>query len=120
MSNSPSTYWSARPTLDKLAAAGMLVICKCYGCRKTRTYLASDLAKFVGPSLVVGEIFGRCPDCDFGGNWRERYRYPNNDDVRNRTIIRRLKGWRRTAIWADEPYEAPGYHGPFLPPVAGA
>ncbi|MCW5722848.1 MAG: hypothetical protein KIS86_17080 [Devosia sp.] len=107
MSNSPSTHWGAQPFLGKLGNAGMLVYCKCYGCRKSRTYLASDLAKCFGANRVVGEIFGRCPYCDFGGNWSERYRYPSHDDVINRTVIRRFKGWKHTAIWADEEYSAP-------------
>lgn len=55
----------------------------------------------------VGDLFGGCPYCKSGANWWERYRYPTNDDVVNRTIIRKLKGWETTAIWASEPYEAP-------------
>lgn len=93
----------------------MLVYCRCYGCRKTRTYLARDLEELYGSHVVVGQIFGRCPQCGFDGNWRERYRYPNMDDVLNRTIIRRFKGWRKTALWADEPYEAPEQYGPPAP-----
>ncbi|OAM73043.1 hypothetical protein [Devosia elaeis] len=116
MSNSPSTYWGARPTLGKLAAAGMLVYCRCYGCRRTRTYLASDLAEYLHPSHVVGELFVGCPYCGSSANWRERYRYPSTDDVLNGTIIRKLKGWRKSAIWADEPYNAPGLIGPVAPP----
>ena len=81
MGMNPSSAWGARPTLERVAAAGMLVVCKCYGCRKTRTYLASDLAQYFGSHMVVGELFGRCPDCQFGGNWRERYRYPTSTDV---------------------------------------
>lgn len=85
----------------------MLVYCGCYGCRKWRTYLASDLAEYFGPQAEVGELWSGCRYCKTGFNWRESYRYPNSDDAINGTVIRRLKGWRRIAIWEDEKYSAP-------------
>lgn len=115
MSNSPSTYWGSRPTLDKIAAGGMLIYCRCYVCRKVRTYLASDLLQYFGPSRIVGELFGQCPQCGSTANWRERYRYPTNHDVLNGLIIRKLKGFRMTAVWADEPFQAQDQYGPPRP-----
>lgn len=85
----------------------MLVTCGCYGCRRWQTYHAADLAEYFGSNAVVGELFPGCPYCGNGANWRESYRHPNTDDVLNPTMIRKLKGWRRIAIWKNEPYEAP-------------
>ena len=116
MGNTPSTSnWNARPLLERLAKAGMLVECGCYGCRRKQTYLASDLAAYLSPQAEVGSLWSACPYCKSGANWWERYRYPTNDDVVNRTIIRKLKGWETTAIWASEPYEAPKPPEPELP-----
>lgn len=108
MGNSPSTHQSALPFLGKLAEVGMIVECGCYGCRRRQTYLAADLAAYIGPQAVVGELWSACPHCGTGANWWERYRHPSNADVVNGTIIRKLVGFRSTAVWRDEPYSAPG------------
>lgn len=115
MSNSPSTHFGARPTLERIAAGGMLVTCRCWACHQARTYLASDLVQYFGPHMVVGQLFGRCPRCGSVDNWRERYRYPTSEDVVNGLIIRKLKGFRTTAVWADEPFRAAEQYGPHLP-----
>lgn len=95
----------------------MLVECGCYGCRRRKTYLASDLVEYLHPQSEVGELWpAGCPYCKTGANWWERYRYPTNDDVVNKTIIRRLKGWTKTARWANVPYEAPAPKEPQVPP----
>lgn len=120
MSNSPSTYWGARPTLDRIAAGGMLVCCRCLACRKVRTYLASDLVHYLGAHVVVGELFNGCPSCGSRVNWRERYRYPSTDDVLNGLIIRKLKGFRQVAVWADEPFQGEEQYGPPRPGPRGA
>lgn len=86
----------------------MLVECGCYGCRRRQTYLAADLVEYFHPQAEVGDLWPQgCPHCKTGASWWESYRYPTNDDVVNRTIIRKLKGWEKSAIWASEPYEAP-------------
>lgn len=117
MSNSPSTYWGKKPFLENIAKQGMLVQCGCRVCRRMRTYLASDLAEFMGGRQIVGRLFNGCPYCGASHSWYERYRHPNNDDVGN-TIIHRLKGWRQTAIWADEFY-APDVKQEKLPGMWG-
>lgn len=111
MSNSPPSNW--KPLLGKLGESGMLIICGCYSCRRSQTYLASDLAQYFGAKAVVGELFPGCPYCDTGSSWYEHYRHASSNDALNGTIIRRLKGWRSVAIWQNEPY---GYVGlPELP-----
>ena len=109
MGNTPSTTnWNAKPFLGKLAEKDMLVVCRCYACRRVRTYLAADLAQYFHPKALVGELWSRCPACGAGSsNWRERYRHPTTDDVISGTVIRKLKGFKQSAVWADERYEAP-------------
>lgn len=116
MSNTPSTTnWSARPFLGRLAEVGMLVYCGCYGCRRWKTYLASDLVEYFHPQAEVGSLFSGCPYCKTSANWKEGYRHATNDDVINGTIIRKLKGWKKAPVWANERYQAPTKPEPELP-----
>jgi len=109
MGNTPSTTnEQAKPHLHKLAAANMLVTAKCYVCRRGRTYLAADLIAYgFHPNAQVGELWAGCPNCGATSSWRERYRHASSADVLNRTVIRKLVGFKTTAVWRDEPYEAP-------------
>jgi hypothetical protein len=109
MPKTPSTGWNNQPFIERVAKEDMLVQCTCRLCRKSRTYLAKDLAKIFSPTAVVGELWGRCPACGRSEFWRERERYPSPDDV-GHLVIRRLRGFRRKEIWGDEYYAPEAKH----------
>ena len=107
MSNSPPSSEFYRPRLGQAAAAGLFIVCKCYVCRKSQVYLASDLVEIYGEQLWLEDLFGgRCPRCQSGSSWRVRQRYPSSSDV-GMLQVRRPAGARRIQLWKDELYSAP-------------
>src|SRR5690606_24483768 len=84
----------------------MLVVCRCTKCKKARTYIAADLLPIFGRTAVVGELWGRCPQCGTAEFWNEQERYPSREDV-GHTVVRRPSGFRQIQLWRDEYYESP-------------
>lgn len=118
MPKTPSTGFYHQARLWNCAKAGMLIVCTCQDCRRSVTYLASDLlehfrwqAEQAGRSRahlvemrLIGELWGKCPRCGTVEHWIEQERYPTSDDVGN-TRIRRPAGFRQVRQWRDEWYE---------------
>lgn len=107
MTNSPRSQMNYRPRIGQASADGLLIVCKCYVCRRSRAYLATDLVKVYHPEIFIDDIFGgKCPRCGSGHNWRVKQRFPSDADVGMLTV-RRLTGVRTTPLWRDELYSAP-------------
>jgi hypothetical protein len=107
MGKNPPSSMFYRTRLGAAAAAGMFIVCRCDLCRRSRFYLASDLAEIWHPDSFVAELFGgRCPRCSSPDFWRVRERYASNSDVGMLTV-RRPAGVRRIQLWKDELYSAP-------------
>lgn len=107
MTNSPPSSEFYRPRIGQAAAAGLLITCRCYVCRRFRAYLASDLLEVYHSDTFLEDLFGgRCPRCHSSSSWRVRQRYPTNDDVGYLTV-RRYVGFKRINQWRDELYSAP-------------
>lgn len=105
MTNSPRANY--RPKLRDAAAAGMLLVCRCDLCRRSRIYLATDLADVFNPEMFLEDLFhGRCPKCGSGNFWRVRERHAWDSDV-GMLVVRRPAGVRRIQLWRDELYSAP-------------
>lgn len=107
MSNSPPSREFYRPRIGKAADAGLLIVCRCDLCRRTRIYLATDLVEIYHRDCFLEDLFGgRCPRCQSGGFWHVRERYPSDSDV-GKLPVRRPAGVRRIQLWRDELYSAP-------------
>lgn len=107
MTNSPRSQMNYRPRIGQAAADGLLIVCKCYVCRRSRAYLATDLVQAYHPEIFIDDLFGgNCPRCGSSHNWRVKQRFPSNADVGMLTV-RRLTGIRQTPLWRDELYSAP-------------
>ena len=107
MSNSPPSSMFYRPRLGQAADKGLFIVCKCYVCRKSVVYIASDLAEVYHRDLYLEDLFGgRCPRCESSTSWRVRQRYPSVTDV-GMLQVRRPAGVRRIQLWKDELYSAP-------------
>ena len=105
MSNTPRSNYRAK--LGDAAAAGMLLVCRCELCRRSRVYVATDLAAVFSPEMFLEDLFGgRCPKCGPGGFWRAWERYAWDSDV-GMLMVRRPAGVRRIQLWRDELYSAP-------------
>ena len=106
MTNSPPSSEHYRVRIGQ-AAAGLLVTCQCYVCRRYRAYIATDLLMIYHPDTFLADLFGgRCPRCGSGHNRRVKQRCPTNEDVGTLTV-RRHQGFRKIHIWRDELYSAP-------------
>lgn len=107
MTSSPPSSEFYRPRIGQAAAAGLLITCRCYVCRRFRAYIATDLLEIYHPDTFLEDLFGgRCPRCSSSNSWRVRQRYPSNADVGMLTV-RRYVGFRRVNLWRDELYSAP-------------
>ena len=112
MTNTPPSREFYRPRIGQAARAGLFIVCKCYVCRRSQVYLATDLVEIYHPDLFLEDLFGgRCPRCHSGGSWRVRQRYPSSSDV-GMLQVRRPAGVRRIQLWKDELYSAPAKSPP--------
>lgn len=122
MPKNPPTGFAAYARLGDCARANMLIVCHCGACRRTVTYLATDLLEhFAGVDArraegsarpwaqqrtdmrIVGQLWGQCPRCGSTRHWSEAERYATSGDVGN-TMIRRPNGFRLVPLWRDEWY----------------
>ena len=96
-----------RTRLGQAARHGMLIVCRCDLCQRSRIYLSTDLIEIYHPDTFVEELFdGRCPRCQCSDFWRVRERYTSDSDVGMLTV-RRPAGVRRIQLWRDELYSGP-------------
>jgi len=106
MGKNPPSSMFYRTRLGDAAASGMLIVCSCQLCRRSRIYLATDLLEIYHPDSFVRELFGgRCPRYPIADFWRAHERHATNSDAGMLTV-RRLAGVRTTPLWRDELYSA--------------
>jgi len=129
MPKNPPTGFAAYARLGACARARMLIVCRCAACRRTVTYLATDLLEhFAGIDArraegsarpwaqqrtdmrIVGQLWGACPRCGSTRHWSETERHPTHEDV-GHTRIRRPDGYRLVPLWRDEWYGPAGVGG---------
>ncbi len=67
MGRNPPSSLFYRMRVRQASSAGMLIVAHCILCRRSVTYLASDLVTIYSPDAYVEELFGgRCPRCGTG------------------------------------------------------
>ena len=87
MTNSPPSSEHYRARIGQAAAAGLMVACQCYVCRRYRAYIATDLLMIYHPDTFLEDLLGdRCPRWGSGHNWRVKQCYPTDEDVGTLTV----------------------------------
>lgn len=100
MSMTPSRRMIDAMTLGGMATDNRALIVKCYICRKTRKFLAADLAKVYGDNQSPHTLFTRCPKC--GGEVYVGFGFPQRGDLIRRPAQVSVWKWRDEA-WSPDP-----------------
>lgn len=97
MSMTPSRRTVEAMTLGGMALDGRSLEVRCYRCRRTRKFLASDLAEVYGAEQSPHTLFGSCSRC--GAPVRVEFDFPKRGEMICRP--HRVSRW----AWKDKRWE---------------
>ncbi|OAM75221.1 hypothetical protein A3840_14845 [Devosia elaeis] len=97
MSMTPSRRAIEAMTLGGMALDNRALVVRCYSCRRTRRFLAADLARVYGENQSPHTLFRRCSKC--GDGLYVGFGFPQRGDT-----IRRPESVTKWQ-WRDEVWE---------------
>jgi len=106
MSMTPSRLQVLSYKLKHAAADGRLIVYGCNHCRRSTTFLATDLLTVWNPEMSVHVPPGGCSRCGKAGYMWVRLRLPEPGDV-GHLKLRRPAGIREVQLWKDEWFDGP-------------
>jgi len=100
MSMTPSRRTIEAMTLGGMAVDNRTLIIRCASCRRTRTFLATDLAKVYGENQSPHSLFRACSKC--GSPTHQGFGFPHEGEKICRPVAQTVWKWREQDYRRDE------------------